>query len=67
MVGLLIASGRDGEAFKYSERAKARVLTDVLRSGRSEPARVMSPEERTRDRDLRMRMASLNTHLLRAR
>ena len=56
MVGLLIASGRDGEAFKYSERAKARVLTDVLRSGRSEPARVMSPEERTRDRDLRMRM-----------
>jgi CHAT domain-containing protein/Tfp pilus assembly protein PilF len=67
IVGLLIAAGRNAEAFEYAERAKARVLTDVLRNGRAEFARLMSPEESARDQNLRMRMASLNTQLMRAR
>ena len=67
MVGLLIASGRSAEAFQFAERAKARVLTDVLRNGRAELAAQMSEEERARDQNLRVRMASLNTQLMRAR
>ena len=67
LVGLLIASGRNSEAFDYGERARARALMDVLRNGRPELSALMSPEDRRRDQDLRTRLASLNTQVMRAR
>ena len=67
LAGILIASGRTPEAFEFAERAKARVLTDVLRNGRAELTTLMSAEERAKDQELRVRLASLNTRLMRAR
>ena len=67
MLGLLVADGRNAEAFQYAERAKARVLLDVFHNGRAEMAALMSPEDRQRDQSLRVRLASLNTQIARAR
>jgi len=65
MVGLLLAGGREAEAFEFGERAKARVLTDVLRNGKAELATQLTADERARDRTLRVRLASLNTQAMR--
>ena len=66
MLGLLVAAKRDGKAFQFAEQAKARVLVDVLKNGRAELAGLMTAEERDRDRDLRIKLASLNAQLMRA-
>ena len=66
LAALMIASGRTAEGFEFAERAKARVLTDVLRNGRAEMAALMSPDERARDQQLRLEIAGLNTQLTRA-
>ena len=66
MLGLLVAAKRDREAFQFAEQAKARVLVDALKNGRTELARFMTAEERDRDRDLRIKLASLNAQLMRA-
>jgi len=66
MLDLLVASGRHAEAFRFAERAKARVLLDVFKNGRTQLSEVMSPEERERDRDLRLKVASLNAKQVRA-
>src|SRR5207253_2635750 len=42
MVQLLIAQNKTGEALAYAERAKARVLLDVLSSGRVNIAKAMT-------------------------
>jgi CHAT domain-containing protein/Tfp pilus assembly protein PilF/ketosteroid isomerase-like protein len=66
MIDLLAASGRNAEALQYSERAKARVLLDVFKNGRTQLSEVMSAEESERDRNLRLKLASLNAKLVRA-
>ena len=66
MLGVLVAAKRDREAFQFAERAKARVLVDVLKNGRTQLAELMTAEERDRDRDLRIKLASLNARLMRA-
>lgn len=66
MLALLVAAERDSEAFQFAEQAKARVLVDVLKNGRTQLAGLMTAEERDRDRDLRINLASLNAQLLRA-
>jgi len=67
MLGLLVAAKRDREAFQFAEQAKARVLVDVLKNGRTQLAGLMTAQERDRDRDLRIKLASLNAQLMRAR
>src|SRR5207244_6762474 len=42
MIGLLVDQHKDGEAFSYAERAKARVLLDVLRNGKVDIAKAMT-------------------------
>jgi CHAT domain-containing protein/Tfp pilus assembly protein PilF len=64
MLDLLVASGRNAEAFQYAERAKARVLLDVFKNGRTQLSEVMSAEERERDWTLRLKLASLNAKLV---
>jgi CHAT domain-containing protein len=64
MVTLLIGE-QPFEALQYAERAKARLLLDVLRGGRNEIARAMTKEERQRERDLVSALAKMDTRLAR--
>jgi CHAT domain-containing protein/Tfp pilus assembly protein PilF len=59
MVALLAAEGLAGEALAYAERAKARVLLDVLRSGKVSVTKAMSTEEQERERALTVALVSL--------
>lgn len=65
MMELLVTEGSNAEAFEYAERAKARVLVDILKSGRPQLDAVLTEEERRRDRELRTQLASLNIGLMR--
>lgn len=65
MIDLLVAAGRNMEAFEYAERVKARALVDVLKFGYAHVSGAMTDQERKRDQDLRTRMASLNVRLAR--
>lgn len=65
MVTLLAADGKTFEALQYAERAKARVLLDVLRGGRAEITRAMSSAEKQRERELAGAVAKLDTRLAR--
>lgn len=60
MVALLVAGGRTEEALQYAERAKGRVLLDVLRAGRSNIDKSLTPAERERERTLRRELSALN-------
>jgi CHAT domain-containing protein/Tfp pilus assembly protein PilF len=66
MLDLLASAGRNSEAFEFAERAKARALVEVFQNGRTQLSDVMSAAEHDRDRDLRMRIASLNAKMVRA-
>lgn len=67
MVQLLIAQNNTGEALAYAERAKARVLLDVLRSGRVNIAKAMTAQEQERERKLNGDLVSLNVQVSRER
>ena len=67
MIEHLVALGRFKEAFGYAERAKARVLLDVLRSGRGQLASLLSPDELRQDQEMRLKLASLNLRITRER
>lgn len=67
MVSLLAAEGRPAEALSYAERAKARVLLDVLQSGRLKITKAMTAEELERERELNARITALNSELARER
>lgn len=60
MVALLVAQGRPEEALQYAERAKARVLLDVLRAGRTNINKSLTPAERDREGTLRRELSALN-------
>jgi CHAT domain-containing protein/tetratricopeptide (TPR) repeat protein len=65
MVDLLASGGRGSEALIYAERARARVLLDVLRGGRVALARALTAEEREEERRLNGRLLSLNARVSR--
>jgi CHAT domain-containing protein len=60
MVALLVAQNRPAEALMYAERAKARVLLDVLGTGRSNIIKAMTPVEQAQERKLRQELSTLN-------
>ncbi|HEY7159800.1 MAG TPA: CHAT domain-containing protein, partial [Acidobacteriota bacterium] len=60
MVTLLVREKRFAEALEYAERAKGRVLYDVLRQRRSEITRTLSPEEKLKEQQLREKLQSAN-------
>jgi CHAT domain-containing protein len=66
MVELLLAQNRQDEALAYVERAKARVLLDVLRQGKTDISKAMTPEEAAQERRLTANLAALNEQLARA-
>jgi CHAT domain-containing protein/uncharacterized protein HemY len=65
MVDLLIAEDHPAEALTFAERAKARVLLDVLQSGRVNGAKAMTGEEQEQERKLNSQLVSLNTQIYR--
>lgn len=65
MVDLLIKQNKLGEALAYSERAKARVLLDVLHSGRVNVTKAMSASERKQEQNLKTALFSLNALITR--
>jgi CHAT domain-containing protein/tetratricopeptide (TPR) repeat protein len=65
MVDLLIAEDHPAEALTFAERAKARVLLDVLQSGRVNGAKAMTGEEQEQERKLNSRLVSFNTQIYR--
>ena len=65
MAELLAAQGDAGEALSYAERAKARVLLDVLRSGKINITKAMTIEEKAQEQNIRASLVSLNTRLSR--
>lgn len=67
MVDLLVARGEHAEAFAYAERARARVLADVLTRGRADVTRAMTPAERAEEARLRGRAGALTARLYRQR
>jgi CHAT domain-containing protein/Tfp pilus assembly protein PilF len=65
MVELLFEQQKAGEALRYVEAAKARVLLDVLQSGRVNVTKAMSPREQEQERSLKGELVSLNTQTAR--
>jgi CHAT domain-containing protein/Tfp pilus assembly protein PilF len=65
MVELLVGQNKIGEALAYAERAKARVLLDVLQSGKGDITKAMTAQERERERRLRSEQVSFNSQVSR--
>jgi CHAT domain-containing protein/Tfp pilus assembly protein PilF len=61
LLALLLAEGLAREAFDYAERAKARTLLDVLRSGHVDITKAMTASERQQERALAQRRVTLGT------
>jgi CHAT domain-containing protein len=65
MVDLLIKQGETAQALTYAERAKGRVLLDVLSNGKTDINKAMTREELDRDRALTTEINGLNTQISR--
>src|SRR5262249_8981886 len=65
MVELLIAQNNPDGALNYAERAKARVLLDVLSSGRVNITNAMTGEEQEQERHLNAQLVAFNSQLYR--
>lgn len=63
MVDLLIAESSPSEALIFAERAKARVLLDVLQQGRFSIQKAMTAGEQEQERRLKSELARLNMQL----
>jgi len=66
MIELLMREGRPTDALTFAEHAKARVLLDVLKTGRVNSAKAMTGQEQEQESKLRSELVSLNTQVTRA-
>jgi CHAT domain-containing protein len=65
MIELLVDQKEFSAALGYAERAKARVLLDVLRSGRIDVTKAMTGAEQDQERGFNNQLVSLNTQISR--
>ena len=65
LIELLVGQGKQSEALAWAERSKARVLHDVIQSGRLNVSRAMTAAEQQQERKLRAEIISLNTQVTR--
>ena len=65
LISLLVGQGKANEALVWAERSKARVLLDVIQSGRADVSRAMTAAEQKQERALRAEIISLNTQVTR--
>jgi len=63
LVDLLIKQGKPLDALLYAERAKGRVLLDVLRGGKPDLAKVLTPAEKEEAQRLNRRISEINDRL----
>lgn len=63
MVALLVDQNQINEALAYAERAKARVLLEVLQNGKINITKAMTAEEQQRERRLKDDLISLNSQI----
>ncbi len=63
MIELLVSQARLPEALAFAERAKARVIVHVLRSGGQRVTRAMTPQEREQEQSLEEDLAIPNRRL----
>ncbi|HEX7334260.1 MAG TPA: CHAT domain-containing protein [Pyrinomonadaceae bacterium] len=63
MVDVLVAQGNYAEALTFAEQSKARVLLDVLQSGRTNLRQSWSQEEQQTEAQLRQRLVTLNSKI----
>lgn len=63
LVELLIKQGKTVEALLYAERAKGRVLLDVLRSGKPDLAKVLTPTEKQEIQRLNRKITEINDRI----
>lgn len=67
MIDLLVHENKPTEALAFAERAKGRVLLEVLESGKINITKTMSADEQQQERKLTSELVSLNTQLQRER
>jgi len=60
VIDLLVKQNRITDAMHYAERAKARVLYDLLRDGHSQPNSLLTEEERSEEQRVNREIATLN-------
>ena len=60
LVDLLIGQGKSLDALLYAERAKGRVLLDVLRDGKPDLAKGLTPEEKAETQRLNRKISEIN-------
>ncbi|HYX28132.1 MAG TPA: CHAT domain-containing tetratricopeptide repeat protein [Pyrinomonadaceae bacterium] len=65
MIELLISQNKTSEALAFAESAKARVLLDVLHSGRINVTKAMTNAEQEQEQKLKQQMVSLNLQISR--
>lgn len=63
LVDLLTKQGKTVEALLYAERAKGRVLLDVLRSGKPDLAKVLTPTEKQEIERLNRKITEINDRI----
>lgn len=63
MVQLLVTQKRAGDALAYAERAKARVLLEVLRDGRAQFGKAVTAAEHEREQRLQQAISTLNSQI----
>ncbi len=63
MVELLISQNKLADAFLYAERAKGRVLLDVLSSGKFNVTKAMTAREREQEQSLNRAIVEINNQL----
>jgi len=66
LIQLLVAQNRIDDAFGYAELSKARILLDVLESGKSHITKTMTADEKEQEKKLRTKLVLLNTQIANA-
>jgi hypothetical protein len=63
LVDLFVDQKKSAEALLYAERAKGRVLLDVLRDGKPDLSRTISPSENEQLRRLNLNISDVNERI----
>jgi CHAT domain-containing protein len=62
-VSLALVAGKTDDALRFAEQSKSRALDDILRSGRTDLDKSLTPAERQAERRLQNRLAAFNIQI----
>jgi CHAT domain-containing protein len=62
-VTLALAAGQTEAALRFAEQSKSRALGDILRSGRTDLGKSLTPDEREAEHRLKIRLAGLDIRI----